>query len=370
MRYKLSFITLAILLIFSSCKDSADLTINKVIVPVSFPNQLSEQWSSSITLDANVILPRGFISEEVAAYKAELFIPDSKLVYEDLFQNEVVLNKTTGPAEDGTGGNSSVFWAESGSRLHCGQSIIAYTKARYGRIIESFHPHISYGNMAYGYNNTAAFSQTKDFSFLSRAEAFNILKKQFERWGISISDHYTVYSLDYATLAKEEEIIASRSGDPAPDKKWSDTDNSYYFITTQELDHIPFCIYDHGLVEDGSIVPGLENRALFSKDGLTYLSFSFNYDVDKDSKTPVQLCSMDNILEILKKKYINIISSKPIKITTASLNYVVRRANNTWTNFDLVPAWVFEVHETDEDYPNNTHLHFVFINAITGEEIL
>lgn len=211
--------------------------------------------------------------------------------------------------------------------------------------------------------NGDQFSKTKEFSFMSREEALNVLTNQLHHLGIELGDiEYTCYSLDYQTLEKEEyaEDINGREDTSGYKKQWTSKDNCYFFAIRQKYQDIveyhKFAgIYKNYEDWNSSIL------ALVSERGLESLEMSCALQFQKTG-TRLKIKTPQQILDCISEKYGNGTDGKTYTITSFNLCYMTDILNG----YKITP--IYQCHMIEEN-GEEKRVEQVLINAVTGEEI-
>lgn len=359
-KIKIIFITIVCLAILSSCSSVTRSSLADV------PSEVNQTLDDNLVVNAKVNFPID-IKNDIYKYKARFFIANSEKIYDELFINKNVTTKRENPSEDETNSTNHYYLSDDGCSLICGGASVTFSTPFSTKIFTSFHERYSYGFLASdGLYNADLFLEKKDFSFLTAEDAADKVKTILTDWDIGLYSEIDTYYIDYKN-SNEQYTKLSDSLTNKNNYSWSEDDNCYYFRLYQSVDNIPVANIVHGNIDDGSAISENNIQVVYSKDGIQYLNCEFLYSIDEKSKEKVELISLDEALETVKNKYNNIIIFSEIDITNIDFSYVSVRNSKNDNDFKLVPAWVFELHQNDEEQDN---CEYIIVNAETGEEIV
>lgn len=214
--------------------------------------------------------------------------------------------------------------------------------------------------------NADKYLTNKDFSFKSREESFKDIKNTLKSLGISITDTYKVYSLDYQTM-KDEEFTIDMDGNEdvsAYNPNWNEDDNCYYFVVYQQYKGCNTYYYKNEAFND--ICDENESiQILYSKDGIEKIELDkiFKFD-DKNNK--VKLVSFDEVAKTVSKKYSNILGTSTYEVNKAELIYYCNVTDIE--QYKVIPAWAIYI--TCKDENGNIKNVQMMVDAQNGEEIV
>ncbi len=209
--------------------------------------------------------------------------------------------------------------------------------------------------------NLGKFSTSDEWPFISRAALFTKTKKALEEGlGITISDSYECYALDYQTMKKEQEENPELMGPIRDD--WSEADNSYYLRLCQEVDGLPIYQNGYGDIESpGAFIEETRLDAWYDKDG--YIAYDANnvYIINKTQEKQA-IITIDKAIETLKKQYLP--TSDPIiKTNIDEIRLNLMPVHIKEKDFEIRPVWSF--YGMMEGYSFG-YVEFL-IDGITGE---
>jgi len=106
------------------------------------------------------------------------------------------------------------------------------------------------------YFNADKYSKTTDLSFMKKDEALKEVKKTLVELGLSVSENYLCYSLDYKTLDKEEQVINIKDTDDNQKHTYTVDDECYYFEFNQDIHGQSVSRIAHGDINDINFFSG------------------------------------------------------------------------------------------------------------------
>lgn len=239
-----------------------------------------------------------------------------------------------------------------------------------------------------GVINSRNFSEFKqqELDFMPKQKAvsmaINILKS------LNITPYTPkIYAVDFETLQREQETYLNMDGikefiELAECKikdKWTKEDEFYYMFFPIELNGIPCDTI--GYTDQASTLPirGSEIEVIISKNGveLCKTNGTVYQKINRLNNELLPIISMDQAINIVKKKYDDIILINQIRITEIAIVYTpiltdVSIDSKTgavdYDGVNLIPTWLFKTESNDSE--KRKFITYVRINAITGDEIL
>ena len=216
--------------------------------------------------------------------------------------------------------------------------------------------------------NLDKYTVEKVFSFGNVEQARQDIVNSFANCGIDLSTDfsYEVYYLDHVTLQSEEEHIDIDGNIQADQykKDWSDQDDTYLFYF-----HKIYCglrdfqknVYADETAEDRNA----QLTVMYNKDGI--ISFNLqNLYLYENSGEPVALMEFDDIMNVVKNYYENIVDGVEKKVISAEL--IVDSEKSSKDAKKLIPVWAFGIEETPEG--ESTSRYELRVNAETGAIII
>lgn len=202
--------------------------------------------------------------------------------------------------------------------------------------------------------NLDQFSTSTEWPFLSRDELFFRTKEALqEGLGITISDSYEGYALDYQTMKKEQEENPDLMGPVRDD--WSEDDNTYFFRLYQEVDGLPISQIGYEYIENTRLA------VWYDKDGYIAYDADNVYIINKTQEKQA-IIPIDKAIDNLKKQYVPKTDST-IKINIDEIRLELMPVHIKDKEFEIRPVWSF--YGMMEGY--SFGYVEVLIDGITGE---
>lgn len=229
------------------------------------------------------------------------------------------------------------------------------------------------------WKNDNKYPRFTDLKFESYQAAINKANDLLKELGMDNEQLTVIYSLDYKTMQEQQKILDEhgRFQNPRTGKKdplktdWSEKDDCYMMVFSTTIDGFPISTYSHGSVDDDSFVGGSDLEMYWSNYGVESLNIQYNYSVIK-KENKVNIISLDSAIKKIENKYDQIILNNPVTVTKIALMYLPIVANKKTNKFTLVPTWIFDISQVANTpgSKNEERITNVFINAVSGEEIL
>lgn len=335
-------------------------------------HHIQKKLGDNITVDADVIIPEGLKETGVKEIDAQPLFLDGTQKPEVLFKDKKVIKKEEYDPEPGSTHKAIDYQFSDGTGVQIGQGDLYIYSEFYDAISPVFNTNRIDPNM-----NMELFHTNKQFSFATVEQAKKTIHSTLKELGIEVDDKYDVYSLDYQTMQKEEKKLLNKvdvkGKQYQPKGSWSEADNCYYFSFRQKIGNIPFSGVTDDQLYSGTQSYGSEIAVVVSKKGIQYLSASPMWQATQDKDVTQDIKPVETALETIKQKYENIILKDPVKVVKAEFCYlpVVKKQGQA----TLTPVWQVTVAQTEDASKDGSGKKEVvttqvFINAITGKEIL
>lgn len=195
-------------------------------------------------------------------------------------------------------------------------------------------------------NQMCGFSENEKIQLLAGVQVENdvLLEQQQKEFDLGILQ----YDIEIGKYQELEGAVVS--------------DKCYYLIFGCTIDDIPVLGMQEPAIrsaDDNAIIRVTSARVLIDNGRIRSMELDGMFNIKADDKT--QLKSIEEICDILKKKYEIEIITAPRIIRKAYLEYVFVHDNSSadLSKGKLVPYWCFEVQMDD-------HIYAERINAITG----
>ncbi len=219
------------------------------------------------------------------------------------------------------------------------------------------------------YNYTDMFSEPKEFAFSTVEDAEATVRDALAQLGLA--DLYlnrTLYvhkeGMEALTEIIEEYNVANTIK-PRPIKDdWTGEDEGYLFEFFQTVDGTPIVYLDR--TTDALNYLGSHVIVNYQKSGITYVSVDYYLNADECVETPSSIISASEALEYAKQKLGSVLTRQDASITKVSGEYMYVRDNG---EFLLRPVWVIYSKYADSGYSEFVKWDYIFIDAVTGEEI-
>lgn len=371
------FIALAILILIlgaTACNrqkaDESDNNANSLSVNNS-GQHIQGQLDTNLSVDADVIAPTGINKVSI------LRVTPVTLVNKTL-ETLLLANSSVSQKQD-NGDNGTVYKTADGKELYVGRGQVNFQASKFRTYISQILFKDSIPGDAFFNFNRFSKNLDLDLPFMPHQQAVDKVKKGLLSLGISVYDKVETYSLDYQTLQTQEKALkdngkltSPKDGSTILKDGWSKEDDCYFMIFRSGFDNLPVYPIDHGTVEANTIVPSSYIYVCYSQKGFEYLTMANQYQKMSTDQEGLKLISAEEALAVVKRKYGNVILTDPTTITGIELNYVRKLINQSRDEFQMAPAWCFEVTEirTMGDGSKVTAHSRVIIDATNGGEIL
>lgn len=211
--------------------------------------------------------------------------------------------------------------------------------------------------------NGDKFSKTREFKFMSRDEALNVLKDKLKKLGVELGDiEYTCYSLDYKTLEKEEyaENMYGAEDTSVYKNRWTSKDNCYFFAIRQKCNNIIEYHKAAGMMRNyedcnSSITAVVSKRGVESLEMQCVLTF-------KNTGKKIKIMEPQQVLDKISAKYGKVLGEQKYTITSFNLCYMTDIMND----YTVTP--IYQCHMIEEN-DEGERVEQLLINAVTGEEL-
>lgn len=344
-------------------------------------NHIKKQLAANLSVDADVVLPKGFNASKADVLTAKYHQADTALLLKTFFSQKKIKQHTS---KDG-----DHYQAADGSYLS--NSLGSFAFSDHGK--PNIHFAFFMDPQDIDDYNADKFSATSDLPFEARNSSVGRAQKTLSSFGVDVGKDYTCYSLDHQTLQKQQDAYVARQEDDSNtakffkadlnagrvqlQKTWTQDDDCYYFILYPEINGIPVTRQLHGSADNGTEVEGTDITVLYDKNGIVDLQADYVYDKTGIFTKDAALINTDKALEAIRNKYGSVILSGPVTVTKMSLQYVPILADKSRKNFKLTPAWVCDIKQVYEKQNKQTGKKIsrsicseVLIDAVTGKEVL
>lgn len=360
---------------------SSKTSNSSVAVPGNGTNHIKKQLSTNLSVDADVVLPKGVSTSKADILTAKYRHVDTALLYKNFFSKKKVKQHST---QDGDS-----YQATDNSYLNNFEGSIYFGDGDKPNIHYAFFPDPKKVNEY----NADQFSETSNLEFETRKNAAAKVIATLSSFGIKVNKDYSCYSLDHQTLQKQQDAYVKRQetdknlsksfeeylkmGKIKLKKTWTSDDDCYYFRFHQEFNSIPVTNEPHGNADEGAGVPGTDITVLYTKAGIVDLLINSAYESTGVAVKGAALLDSEKALQAVKNKYDAIILSNPTVVKKISLNYAAVLSDRSRKNFKLTPVWIMNVSQIHEETNRTTGKKSsvsipsaVMIDAVTGKEIL
>lgn len=303
----------------------------------------------NLSLDTTIEITPDHIEEIVVSpYKIETRITE-KAFFEksEKIQNEI------------PGDNGEYYIDEKGNSLSIIDNTgINYWTQFYWYIMNSFR--LDPRDEKY---NGDKFSKTKEFKFMSRDAALNVLLDKLKEIGVELGDiEYSCYSLDYKTLKKEEyaEDMNGKEDTSVYKDKWTKDDNCYFFAIRQKSNNIVEYHKFAGLMRNYEDCNS-SIQAIVSKRGVESLEMQCALKFE-NTGNKIEIMQPQEVLDIVSNKYGKVIGGQSYTITSFNLCYMT----DVYDNYSVTPIYQCHMVEKNEE---GTRVEQLLIDAVSGEEL-
>lgn len=231
-----------------------------------------------------------------------------------------------------------------------------------------------YGGQEYydeqpAFSKADMFAEPREFAFSTVADAEKAVRDALAQLGLTdlyLNRTLYVHKEGMEELTKSiEEFNALDLLKPTPTKNdWTDEDEGYLFEFFQTLDGTPIVYLSKST--DALNYLGANIIVHYQKNGITYLAVEYYLNADDCVETPSSIITASEALEYAKQKLGSVLTRQDASITKVSGEYMYVRENG---EFLLRPVWVIYSKYADSGYADFVKWDYVFIDAITGEEI-
>ncbi|MDR1882324.1 MAG: hypothetical protein LBR26_06025 [Prevotella sp.] len=206
---------------------------------------------------------------------------------------------------------------------------------------------------------------------LDKEDAVAAVQDAITALGISVSDPPTIYALDYETMTSRWEDYITKDGTPAI--PWQEDEGAYVVVYREAFEGVP--VTDRGYVEANQDVfcTGGRIMGVFSRKGLICMSLGGIYEPLNSGETD-QLLPLDGAIDVLARKYTDMLVTEPIQVTRIEASLVPYPSSDEPGALQLIPAWVFWCRQsaTASDAKGeyqSTSFFPVIVNGLTGAEL-
>lgn len=186
--------------------------------------------------------------------------------------------------------------------------------------------------------NGQRYEREEDFAFMSRQQAWDLVKTTLDKWGVrQISEDYKCYLMDYKVMQEEEpkvieEIYKSFGKEIAPKEAWSEEDNAYYFFIKQEWSGYSILPEMTGEGWDDHAI-----EVIVRKDGIAYVQVNSYYELEDGRQIEVQ--APQETASKVKSYLDNIISEDTYTLEKVSLSQRIRNVDIKRKKAESVVVW-------------------------------
>jgi hypothetical protein len=363
--------SLCIMTFLTSCSNNKTLSnVNSSSSTTSSAQSTETKIKKTLCNNLNVDIVVGTDLSKADTYYIAIDSFNAQSLSEILLKGSKINNSTNGK-------ESIKFTTDDGKTLYVENGI----SLRYQGHNFQYYKNVLHTIKTDKYYNLNNFTNN-DLQFKTRDNATKDVSSIIESLGISSVTISNMYSLDYKTLQKQEEYLKTKSDlstnlkDPQITWKgnWTVNDDCYYMNFRYTIKGIPIVSINHGSIDNNTYISGSIINAYYSENGLLYLDINHKYKIISTEKTNQNLITINEALDILKKKYQDIILTDPTNITKAELCYVPTFKDKSHEAYYLVPAWCFSLSQNMTSSKNVTSQTIVdtnvIINAIDGNEII
>lgn len=320
-----------------------------------------------VKFSTEVIAGINGIVEPLFIYQAEPVKVVHDKIYDTFFaqtelKNTQILDRKN---EDGSMGTAYYYHGTAGESLSILETSFRYYSQFAFQVLNSFS--LEKGQDGY---NADLYQTNKDFLFLSHEDAAKEILEQMKSIGFELENddfQYQYYSLDYATLEKEENILNMDGNQDIESYKdeWSEEDNCYYFCFRQKKDGIPIA-YEFANAFSEYNDGNAPVQAMFSKDGLKMLAMDRWFQLTKTSEQAI-LLDFEQIASCVADKFEDLLTETIYDVKRAELIFWVFKDHQG--EYTMKPVWIFDIIEQAEG-TEQEYLLQMMIDAQTGEEIV
>ena len=216
--------------------------------------------------------------------------------------------------------------------------------------------------------NGNKYKNPVDFSFMSKEQAWKLVKITLDRWGISqISEDYQCYYMDYSIMEEEEtrlieEVYKLLGKELSPKDTWLEKDNSYYFRIKQEWSEYNIVSEYTG---EGWDTYGIE--VLVNESGVAYIRVDFYYDLE--SKEEIEVKAPQEVIPRLKSYLENIISDDTYILEKVSLAQKIQNVDLKRKKAECIVVWDCQILTTYAE-GDETYRQHIYLDAKTLKPIV
>lgn len=182
-------------------------------------------------------------------------------------------------------------------------------------------------------------------------------------------DSFINYELDRENMEEESGRVNVLTGEfEKIDHDWSEDDNYYRFYARQTHQGLPI-FYTDGELGCSLSVECMPCNGLVRKENMQLCELFIErvYSFEESDKI-ISLLGQDEIIEIVKSRYNDLMTDNKFYIDKAELMYYVQ-SDFSESKKLLIPVWVFEVYEEDSVNKGDNSYDLFMIDATSGEEV-
>lgn len=225
------------------------------------------------------------------------------------------------------------------------------------------------------YNVGWMFTEPKEFSFSTEADAEYAVREALKVLGLSDLTLLRTLYIDHNTLSEAGELLATdenyapitgtaeNNGYVLRDD-WSEEEDAYMFNFGISVSGVPmsYLFDDSG---ETATYCGSEILVWYTKYGITFLSVSTPWTVGEEEISPKQIVPAQSALEVVKEKYGYDLYLKDKQVEEIRLLYKYSQDRSQWL---LRPVWAVRISYTHGN-SDSRYCDFMYIDALTGKEL-
>lgn len=343
----------------------------KSVDTLSHVDSYTTDLSSGMKVEASVDMPELSEGNTAGIYQADFKkIDGEKLAKLLMSETEITCREQEQPGENGEPGMLWFYTGADGSELISADgTYINFSTDKFHNIQTDFGT---------GYDNEMSDEM---FDFASQEEANADIRQLLNEVGISLYAEYECVSIDHETLREKNLEIFEGQGDDEgiqaaisalKEISWSEDYDCYNFTYYAEINGWRLGSEEREM--KNAFVPGTRIYVTYTKDGIQSVYISGIYQ-EQDKIETGTLITMQEMLDVIDKKYSSIIMQGEYIITDIALEYVAD-ITGKGDSYQLVPAWKCEVlhkyntpGKTTDELIEMEQQSFILVNAVDGTEL-
>lgn len=321
------------LLLCSGCAEDNKVVEDKAEHQPDFEKYIQSDVSEILKVNANCVFPTE--CQSGIGIKAELgdeLLWDRKDNLAEIFLGSKVTEEET--KDYGIQKEKRYYTANHEERLSVStEGYLDYKKVDQYIYISN----VLYADDKFDSYNGDVYLQKENHDFLSQKDAWENIRKFLDSIDVEVSEAYTCYVMDYASMEKEEASLylqMQEQGEKTFQKKeeWTEADNCYYFKTYTMWNGYPVRpVYTGEGIDENNVV------IVYDQNGILALQIDGYYSLEE--KQEIVLHTPKEVVTKLQTFLENIISDNTYELQEICLCQKIVGIDAQKHEATIVPVW-------------------------------